>query len=191
MSNSANTASNVTAGKPAVAGAIWAAPVGTTLPQDTSTSLNSAFKCLGYCSEDGLSNGTELDTTDVKAWGGDTVLTIQTSKKDTFKFTLIEVLNEDVLKFVYGAANVSGSLESGLTIDVNNADVEEKAIVIDMVLRNGVAKRIVIPDCKISDLGDITYADGDAVGYETTVTCMPDSDGNMHYEYLKKGTVSG
>jgi len=179
-----NTVANVTAGKPAIAGAIWAAPVGTTLPTDTTTALTD-FKCLGYCSEDGLSNGTELDTTEIKAWGGDTVLTIQTSKDDTFSFTLIEVLNEDVVKFVYGSDNVSGDLATGLTINVNNKEVEEKAVVIDMLLRNNTAKRIVIPDCKISDLGDITYADGDVVGYETTLTCMPDSNGNTHYEYLK------
>lgn len=180
-----NTVANVTAGKPAIAGAIWAAPVGTTLPTDTSTALGADFKCLGYCSEDGLSNGTELDTTEIKAWGGDTVLTIQTSKNDTFSFTLIEVLNEDVVKFVYGSDNVSGDLTTGLTIEVNNKEVEEKVVVIDMLLRNNTAKRIVIPDCKISDLGDITYADGDVVGYETTLTCMPDSNGNTHYEYLK------
>lgn len=181
----ANTVSNVTAGKPAIAGAIWAAPVGTTLPTDTSTSLDAAFKCLGYCSEDGLTNSTSIDSTDIKAWGGDTVLNIQTSKDDTFGFTLIEVLNEDVLKFVFGATNVSGTLATGLTINVNNAEVDECALVINMILRNNTAKRIVIPDCKISELGDITYADGDVVGYETTVTCMPDSSGNTHYEYIK------
>ncbi len=181
----ANTVSNVTAGKPAIAGAIWAAPVGTTLPTDTSTSLDVAFKCLGYCSEDGLTNSTSIDSTDIKAWGGDTVLNIQTSKDDTFGFTLIEVLNEDVLKFVFGANNVSGALATGLTINVNNAEVGECSLVINMILRNNTAKRIVIPDCKISELGDITYADGDVVGYETTVTCMPDSSGNTHYEYIK------
>lgn len=181
-----NTVANVTAGKPAIAGAIWAAPVGTTLPTDTDDTLDAAFKCLGYCSEDGLSNGTELETTEIKAWGGDTVLTIQTSKDDKFSFTLIEVLNEDVLKFVYGSANVSGTLATGLTINVNNADVEEKALVIDMVLRGNAAKRIVIPDCKISELGDITYSDGDVVGYETTLSCMPDANGNMHTEYIKR-----
>ena len=180
-----NTVSNVTAGKPAVAGAIFAAPVGTTLPTDTSTSLDAAFKCLGYCSEDGLTNGLSVDSTDIKAWGGDTVLNILASKDDTFGFTLIEVLNEDVLKFVYGDDNVSGALATGLTINVNNSDFAEQSLVIDMVLRNDTAKRIVIPDCKIKELGDVTYSDGDAVGYETTVTCMPDASGNKHYEYIK------
>jgi hypothetical protein len=181
----ANVASNVSAGKPKTTGAIWVAPKGSTLPTDTATTLDAAFKCLGYCSDDGLTNSTDLESETIKAWGGDTVLTIQTSKEDRFGFTLIEVLNEDVLKFVYGSTNVSGTLSTGLTVTANNADVEEVAIVIDMIMRDNTAKRIVIPDCKISEFGDVVYSDSEAVGYETTVTCMPDSSGNTHYEYLK------
>jgi hypothetical protein len=181
----ANVASNVSAGKPKTTGAIWVAPKGSTLPTDTATTLDAAFKCLGYCSDDGLTNSTDLESETIKAWGGDTVLTIQTSKEDRFGFTLIEVLNEDVLKFVYGSTNVSGTLSTGLTVTANNADVEEVAIVIDMIMRDNTAKRIVIPDCKISEFGDVVYSYSEAVGYETTVTCMPDSSGNTHYEYLK------
>jgi hypothetical protein len=81
---------------------------------------------------------------------------------------------------------VSGDLTTGLTVTVNNKDVEEVAIVIDMLLRDNTAKRIVIPDCKISEMGDIVYSDSEAVGYETTVTCIPDASGNTHYEYLLK-----
>ncbi len=182
----ANVASNVSAGKPKTTGAIWAAPKGTTLPVDTATALDAAFKCLGYCSDDGLTNSTNLESETIKAWGGDTVLTIQTSKDDTFKFTLIEILNEDVLKFVYGSSNVSGDLATGLTVTANNKDVEEVALVIDMIMRDNTAKRVVIPDCKISEIGDITYSDSAAVGIETTVTCIPDASANTHYEYLLK-----
>ena len=80
---------------------------------------------------------------------------------------------------------MSGTLSTGLTVTANNADVEEVAIVIDMIMRDNSAKRIVIPDCKISEFGDVVYSDSEAVGYETTVTCMPDSSGNTHYEYIK------
>ena len=181
----ANTASNVTAGKPAIAGAIHVAPKGTTLPTNTTTALDAAFEALGYVSDAGLTNSTELETTDVKAWGGDNVLNIQTSKADKFTFTLLEVLNESVLAFVNGSTNVTGDLSTGLTVKVNNKDIEEVSIVIDMLLRNNTAKRIVIPDCKITEIGDVVYSDSEAVGYETTVTCIPDASGNTHYEYLK------
>lgn len=185
-----NTASNVSAGKPDIAGSIHVAPKGTPLPTTTSEALNAAFKCLGYVSEDGLTNSTGLESEKKKAWGGDTVLVIQTSKDDSFKFTLIESLNTDVLKYVYGSDNVSGTLETGVTVTVNNKDVEEHALVIDMILRDNTAKRIVIPDGKISEVEDIVYSDSDAVGYGTTLECIPDEYSNTHYEYLKKASVS-
>lgn len=186
----ANTASNVSAGKPKATGAIWVAPLGTELPTDTTEALNEDFACLGYCSDDGLTNSTNLETESIKAWGGDTVLTIQTSKDDTFGYKLIEVLNVDVLKFVYGPENVSGDLSSGITLKANNAEVEERSVVIDMIMRDNTSKRIVIPSCKISEIGDIVYSDSDAVGYDVTVACTPDSEGNTHYEYIRKAVVS-
>ena len=185
----ANTAANVSAGKPKVTGAIWTAPLGTDLPEDTTEAL-TGFACLGYCSDDGLTNSTNLESETIKAWGGDTVLTIQTSKEDTYGFKLIEVLNVDVLKFVYGDENVSGSLSSGIVLKANNKELPERIIVIDMIMRDNTAKRVVIPSCKITEIGDIVYSDSEAVGYEVTVACTPDSDGNTHYEYIRKSTVS-
>ena len=177
--------SNVSAGKPATAGAIFAAPLNTTLPTDTTTSLDAAFKELGYVSEDGLVNSNSPENEDIKAWGGDTVLSVQTSKDDTFKFTLIETLNVDVMEFVYGSGNVTGTLATGITVTANADEAEYHSLAIDMILKGGVKKRIVVPSGKVTEVGDITYADGSAIGYETTITCVPDAAGNTHYEYIK------
>lgn len=50
----------------------------------------------------------------------------------------------------------------------------------------GVLKRIVIPCAKVSEVGEINYADEDAIGYETTVQAINDTQGNTHYEYIQK-----
>lgn len=184
----ANSATNVAAGKPKIGGAIYAAPKGTTLPTDATTALASAFKNLGYVSEDGLTNNATRDGETIKAWGGDSVLYAQNGIEDTFTFTLIEVLNEDVLKFVYGSSNVSGSLSTGLTVKVNAAEIPECILVVEIVLR-GAVKRIVIPSAQVSEVGEIAYTDSDAVGYETTVIAIPDGSGNSHYEYIKSATT--
>lgn len=180
----ANTTTNVSVGKPNTTGAIYRAAAGSTLPTDTTTALDAAFVCLGYVSEDGLTNSNSPESDSIKAWGGDTVLTYQSSKEDTFSFTLIEALNSDVLAAVYGDDNVSGTLSTGLTVTANSGEQEECSWVIDMVLRNGAAKRIVIPQAAVTEVGDIVYADEECIGYELTITATPDSAGNTHYEYI-------
>lgn len=180
------TVSNVSAGKPNVSGAIFCAPKGTTLPTDTTTALDNAFKAMGYASEDGVTNTNSPESENIKAWGGDTVLSVQTAKDDTWQVKLIEVLNSDVLSAVYGSANVSGDLTNGLTVEANSDDAEENSWVFDMVMRDDTAKRVVLPNAKITEIGDITYTDNDVTGYEITLTAMPDASGNTHYEYFKK-----
>lgn len=179
-------ANNVTAGKPKVGGAIFRAPIGTTLPVSADEELDMAFKQLGYASDAGLVNSNSPESSDIKAWGGDVVLTTQTQKKDTFKFQLIEALNPEVLKTVYGNANVSGTLDTGITIKANSNESESSAFVFDMILKGGILKRIVVPDAKITSVGDISYTDSSQVGYDTTISAAPDTSGQTHYEYIKK-----
>lgn len=184
------SSSNVSAGKPKVTGAIFIAPVGTTLPTDSTTALNSAFVELGYASDAGVVNSESRETETIKAWGGDTVLKPFTGKEDTFKFTLIEALNVNALKLVYGDSNVTGDLTNGISIKSAAEDLDYHSFVIEMVL-NGAVKRIVIPSAKVTEVGDITYADGEAIGYDTTLSAVPDAAGGTHYEYIKAVSNSG
>ena len=118
------------------------------------------------------------------------MLVVQTDKTDTLAFTLLEVLNTDVLAAVHGSANVSGTLAAGITVEVN-ADLQEEAVwVIDMVLNGNTAKRIVAPAAVISAMADVVYKDDEAIGYGVTLTCMPDSSDNTHYEYIKAATTT-
>lgn len=180
---------NVTTGKPRVGGAAFMAPTGTTLPTNAYADLAAAFAGLGYCSEDGLKNNGAITTEKVKAWGGDIVMTPQTEKADEFKITLIESMNSNVLKAVFGDSNVSGNLAGGIAVTVNSAELTEHVWVFDMILRGNILKRVVIPAGKVTAVDEVTYDDKSAVAYALTIAAMPDASGNTHYEYIKDPAV--
>lgn len=186
-----NVASNVTVGKPNRTGAIYWAPLGTTLPTSASAALNAAFDCLGYVSEDGVTNNNSPESDTVKAWGGDTVLVLQTDRPDTFQLSLLEAMNDDVLTAIYGSGNVTVDGSGNITVKATADEITAGCWVIDIVLKGNRAKRIVIPEGKISEIGDIVYKDDEAVAYPLTIMNVPDSNGVYHYEYIAGPGISG
>jgi len=182
----AYTASNVSAGKPGASGVIYRAPAGTTLPTSATATLGTDFKCLGYLSEDGITKSVERESEEIKDMGGTTVLTPQTSFGDKFTFTPIESLNPEVLKMFYGDDAVAGSaLSTGYTVSVSAKEPAENVYVMDMLMTNGIRHRICIPKGKITETGEVVYKRDEAIGYEVTVTALPDTSGKTHYEYYQ------
>jgi hypothetical protein len=152
---------NVVAALPAVTGGISGAPLGTALPTDVAASLNVGFKALGYVGDGGLANTVTRTTDTTKAWGGNTVATIQSDYSDVFTFTFLESLNPEVAKAVWGDANVTVTAASStvgtlLAIKHNVTPVVAKEFVFDMF--SGTAKRrIVVPIGQLALSGDVTY----------------------------------
>lgn len=182
-----NNKSNVHLGKPKVGGSVFVAPAGSTLPTDATTALDVAFKNAGYISEDGVTNSNSNSVENIKAWGGDVVMTYNSEHTDTFGLTLIETTNTDALKLAFGSANVT-TTSSLISIAANGKEPDDLSVVIEMVLQNGKAKRVVIPLCNVTEVGEITYSDTEAVGYDITLTALADSTGNTHYEYIQLGS---
>jgi hypothetical protein len=172
------TASNVMVG---VTGGAYVAPEGTTLPTNTTASLNAAFEEVGYISEDGLTQSISEDITDLKAWqNGDVVRKIQTSHDLTYAFTMIET-SEVTLETYYG------NYAAG-AVEITGEQLPHKSWVIE-VADGDDDLRIVIPDGQITERGDLVFQNGDAVGYQVTITCFPDDDGVKAYQYVS-GTGS-
>lgn len=178
-----NNAANVSTGKGKYGGYAYIAPANTALPTNATTALANAYLLLGYISEDGITNATERESQDLKDMNGDTVLTVQTGHGETWQASFIESLNVNVLKMVYGDSAVTES-DGAITINVEGKELEEKVFVFELLMQDGRAKRVVIPRGKVTEIGDIVYRAGDAIGYDVTIAALPNADGKKHIEYI-------
>jgi hypothetical protein len=179
-----NDADNVSFGKPKSTGAVFIAPAGTALPTNAHMALDGAFVGMGYVSEDGLVNSVETDVEEVYAWGGDMVLSGQTTFKETFMVNLIET-NEAALEVYYGADNVVVEGNGSITVTQNSEMLPAVSVVFELVLTGGRIKRIVVPNAQLTDRsGEITYVDGEAIAYPALFVAYPDSSGDTHKEYI-------
>lgn len=188
MADNQNNAAYVSAGKPKIGGAIFSAPLGTTLPTTASEQLGTAFKCCGYVSEEGLTNTLTRTTTDIKEWGGGVVSSELTDFSDAYNYKLLEATNPVVLKHVYGDDAVEGDLESGIKLKVGPVLPGPCVIVVD-TLHKGYIKRQILPNAQATEIGTITYKRDEVVGYAVTTKAMLDAAGFTHYEYIAKKTA--
>lgn len=178
-------ATNVSAGKPRVSGAIFRAPLGTDLPISATAALSAEYKDLGFVSDAGITNNNTADTENVYAWGGTPVLNIINEKPDEWTLKLIESLNPNVLNTIYGDDNVAVDLDNkSIQIKATAADIPDAVYVFDIALKGGALKRIVIPIGSLGEVGEIVYKDDEPIGYEITIKAMDDGKAT-HYEYIK------
>lgn len=166
------TAENV---RVAVTGSVSVGPLTADLPTDATTTIDNDYDDVGYVSEDGVVQSIGEDITEIKAWqNSDIVRKVQTKHDLTYALTMIET-SEVSLSTFYG--NYAGG-----TVEITSDQLDHLRWVID-VIDGDVEIRIVIPDGQIGDRGDVTYKNGDALGYPITITCYPDADGVKAYIY--------
>lgn len=151
----------------AVTGAVYLAPLGTTLPTSSADELDEAFKDVGYISEDGITETPEEDTQEIRAWqNGDVVRRLLTSHEIQYGFTMIEI-NEVSLTAYYG------NYDAG-TVRVTGAPLPRQSMVID-VIDEGKLRRRVAPVAGIVERGEVSLTNSEATGLEVTVSCYPDA----------------
>jgi len=151
---------------PADGAAVYAAPLGTTLPTSATDSLDNAFVDLGWVSEDGVTNSISRETTKHRAWGGEVVKVPQDNSPETLTLTLLES-SAEVLGVVYGHDNVT---ENGDTITVEHSRLmmERQSFVVDFI-DGDKAGRIVVREGQVTEVGDVVYVHRDLTRYEITV----------------------
>lgn len=178
-----NNVANVSSAKGVKGGYIFVAPTGTALPTDCKTSLASAWKCLGFISEDGYTETVDSDSEDMKDLNGDLMASPQTSRVESGQFTLAEI-KAATLKMMYGDANVTDA--GGLiTVKHNGGASDTWEMVLELVLKNGRRWRKVVPLAQSSELDDLKLAVGELAARALTVKYLTDADGNTCYDYIE------
>ena len=189
MEATTNQQSNVSVGKGVIGGYFRNAPLGTTLPTSYDGEMDPAFKVLGYISDDGITESTDEDTTDVNDMNGSQVLSDQSSYAKTFNLKLIET-KAGTLRVYFGAETVTD--ENGMiTVSETAGARVAECYLFDLVLSGNRRERIVVPNGKVTEVGAITYSSGEVLGYEVTITAFPDADGKNTYRYIQSGETSG
>lgn len=180
----APSTSHIAVGSALVTGAIFVAPTSTALPTDGTTALGTAYKCLGFTSDDGITISESSSNNALRAWEGrKEVRNIRTEYTEQIKFTPIEC-NAEVAKVMWGDDMVTVADQTGnLTIKHHGGTLEPVNIVIETVPFEGAVARYCAT-VQLTERGDMTGNGQDFAGREATFNCIADSNGVTMTEYI-------
>lgn len=161
----------------AVTGAVYVSLDGSgSVPTDATTTPDAGFDDLGYVTDAGVVQSMSQNINDIVAWqNGDVVRKVQTSHDLTYALSLLET-NPNALQAYFGEQDDSTAIE--ITGDV----LPRLKWIID-VIDGDERVRLVIPEGQVTERGDVSYVNGDAVSYPLTITAFPDTDGVKAYMY--------
>ena len=192
--------SDVRVGAPdqSTTGAIKYAPLGTTLPSLSSitpsaVTLDAAFTGNEYVSEDGLTLSPNISTTDIKDWSGTTVRKLLDSFDGTLSWTMIST-NASAMNVAFGAEHVTTSAATashGNQIQVELGAHLPEAQSWVFLMKDGDARVVIlVPNGQVTQVADVTFASNQAIGWNVTLACYPDSDGECIYILTDDGKVT-
>lgn len=178
--------SQIVAPSPNILGGIWRAPLGTTLPIDTTTALTSPFVSLGYVDDDGLTRNESRPNTKKFAWGGALIASLQQSYSVTFTFKLVQVLDADVLKAVHSDGNVSVAAPTTtvgtVTTTTLNPTLNKNGVWAFESFYQLTTMRQAAPIARVTQVRPYKWTHKDLAVYDVDLECFPDANGNFVYK---------
>ena len=176
-----NQTGNVSVGKGASGAYAWIAPYGTELPTDNTTPISTTgYKVLGFIDENGVTFSDATSPTDYNDMSGDSIATTPGAVTKTAAFVPVE-LKKTTLDLIYGAANVED--ESGV-IEYTDKGPDQTlwTMVFDFVLGGSRKWRVVVPQCRLKEMADLTINYQTLVGRQNTMAVLYDSTIGGYYK---------
>ena len=176
-----NQTGNVSVGKGAAGAYAWIAPYGTALPTDNTTPISTTgYKVLGFIDENGVTFADSTSPTDYNDMSGNAIATTPGAVTKTAAFVPVE-LKKSTLDIIYGAANVTDS-EGVIEYTDKGPDQTLWTIVFDFVLGGSRKWRVVVPQCRLKELADLTINYQTLVGRQNTMAVLYDSTIQGYYK---------
>ena len=175
-----NQTGNVSVGKGAAGAYAWIAPYGTALPTDNTTTIASTYKVLGFIDENGVTFSDSSSSTDFNDMSGDAIAVASGAIVKTAYFTPVE-LKKTTLQLIYGTEQVE---DADGVIEYTDAGPDQTlwTLVFDFVLGDARKWRVVVPQCRLKELADLTINYQTLVGRQTTMAVLYDSTIGGYYK---------
>ncbi|RKR92771.1 hypothetical protein BDK92_7251 [Micromonospora pisi] len=159
-----------------------------TLPTDGVAALSGDLAEVGAISEDGVTEATSQDRTDLFIWQGSTLARrIPGQFVKTFTFAAAET-NLTTIGVQFPGSTITQTA-TGVT-------VEEVAPVTDIRswVLHGIdgtrGLRIVVPLGEVTERGDVVWSNSEITVYEWTLSCYVDQSGVVAYRYYVDDALS-
>lgn len=179
-------------------GAIKHAPIGTTLPSLASISkngvtLDNAFVGDEYVSEDGVTLAPSISTTDIKDWSGSTVRKVLETFDGTLSWSMIST-NENSLGVAFGSEYIetqAATQQHGKQVKASLGAHLPEAQSWVFLMKDGDARIVIlVPNGQVTEVGETQFTSNAAVGWNVTLSCYPDSQGESIYILTDDGVIT-
>ncbi|BAL87297.1 putative phage major tail protein [Actinoplanes missouriensis 431] len=160
------------------------------LPTDPTTAINSAvYKEVGALTDEGLTDATSQDSTDIFMWQGNALAaSIPGEFVKTFAFAAMET-NLTTLGIQYAGSTITQTAY-GVSIAEKPPVKDVRTWILHGISDAGKAQRIVVPLGQVSERGDVVWSSTEVTVYGWTIKAFPDANGNVAYRYLLDSSLA-
>lgn len=165
-----------------ITGEVFRGEITSPAPTTSVSVLDATYLGLGYVSEDGVTENWDDSVDNIVAWqNATTVRAATTESTGSISFTLIQT-NGGVLETFHRGSVMAEPTAGNFRLDVKPVTADPRRWILDVV--DGTKHvRIYIGNGEVTERGEIMYQNGEPVGYPLTITCYPDSNGNLMQKF--------
>ena len=156
-------------------GALWKAPLGTTLPTDSTTAWGTGFVNLGYAT-DGFTITQDLKKQDITAW--QTLAPVRSIATALIRKMTFEALESNIntVPLAWGGATMTPGLAGIYTLAIPEGQLTDFILGVDWS-DGTTSQRIIVKQATLLTLPTIKFVRTDAVRYPLEVQAIAPSDG--------------